>query len=81
MRKRIKVDGKFYRPVKWFHDPSDADRVDVCTGCAFDKHGKCLSTEANGYFCEEGCEFDGHIFIPCTPEATVQYVLARLEQA
>lgn len=72
MRSKIKVDGKFYKAVKWLipHD---------CTGCALESDG-CL--QANGEdVCADNCEFEGHIFIASGKEALAQYVLARLEKA
>ena len=72
MRKRIKVDGKFYKTVVWI-EPNN------CTGCALESNG-CL--QANGEeVCAQDGEFDGHIFIASGKEALAKYVLARLEKA
>lgn len=71
MRTRIKVDGKFYKPVKWIKE-------DSCHGCDLDQSFKCINN-GEGNACDYDGEFAGHIFIGMDEESKARYVLARLE--
>lgn len=72
MRTKIKVNGKYYRPVPWLEEGE-------CDGCALDKPGSnCYNTEANGSPCDDGQEFSGHIFIRHTKEALAEYIAKKL---
>lgn len=70
MKSKIKVDGKFYRPVPWVKESN-------CDGCEFDKNG-CLNDADHDNFCDDGKDFAGMIFIPHTKEAMAQYVAMKL---
>lgn len=79
MRTKIRVDGKWYKPVPWL-DPDDE-----CDGCSFDrgdfvesvKNG-CINTDAKGSPCDDGNEFSGMIFIPATKIGMAEYVAKKL---
>lgn len=82
MRTKIKVDGKYYRPVPWLQP--DAEE---CKGCAFDRGDYVSSKEAGcinkadgdkGGPCDDGNEFGGMIFIRFSKEAMAAYVAAKL---
>jgi hypothetical protein len=76
MRTKIRVNGKWYKPVPWYVDRD-------CDGCVFEGGG-CINGSANvsGKFaglCDDGEEFGWMIFIPSTKESLVKYVAKRLE--
>ena len=76
MRKRLLVDGVYYKPVPWLFESE-------CQGCYFDEHGKC----PNGVLgaapsqCDPGGEFDGSIFIELGKDAMAAYVARLLERS
>lgn len=69
MRTKIKVDGKFYRPVPWLEE-SD------CVGCAFEKSQGCPHNDSD--CCNWDDEFSGQILIPMGKEAMAEYIARRL---
>lgn len=75
MRSKIKVDGKFYKPMPWIEESG-------CVGCDLDGNG-CInydnSDDENP--CDDGSEFAGYIFIGMNKESVARYVAARLEKA
>ena len=75
MRSKIKVDGKFYKPMPWLEDGG-------CTGCDLEGNG-CINYD-NPYGanpCDGGEEFEGYIFVRMNPEGAARYVANRLEAA
>lgn len=80
MRSKIKVEGKWYRPVPWLKDAS-------CDGCALDgvDGAGCINTTKYGQPCDDGKEFTGMVLIPNTKEAYESYihkaVLQRMDNA
>jgi hypothetical protein len=74
MRSKIKVDGKFYKPVKWL-------KYDSCNGCDLEANFKCINNHSDAASCDYDGEFAGHIFIGMDKESKARYVLARLEAA
>lgn len=70
MRAKIKVDGKFYRPVPWL-------KAYECTGCVFDKKG-CINNNDHGNPCDSENEFDGYIIIPATKVGLANYIALKL---
>ena len=66
MRSRIKIEGKWYRPVPWI-------KAEDCDGCSFDKSG-CINTTEYRNPCDDGNEFTGMVLIPNTKEAYEQYM-------
>ncbi len=74
MRSKIKVDGKFYKAVRWLKD-------DSCHGCDLDVSFKCINNDSDIASCDYDGEFAGHIFIGMDKESKARYVLARLEAA
>lgn len=70
MRSKIKVNGKFYRPVPWMLG-------DECDGCFFEHEG-CINVESNNSPCDDGNEFTGKILIPATKKAMAEYVAKKL---
>ena len=71
MRSRIKVNGQWYRPVPWFGEGKE------CTGCAFEQKG-CINPADRGGPCDDGNEFEGHIFIPNTKAAYEEYLTQQV---
>lgn len=73
MRSRIRVNDKWYRPVKWLAEAE-------CDGCSFDGRD-CINGDSGKFtgLCDDGMEFSGMIFIPNTKEALAEYVVKRLE--
>ena len=74
MRSKIKVDGKFYKAVRWIKE-------DSCHGCDLDVSFKCINNHSDAASCDYDGEFAGHIFIGMDKESKARYVLARLEAA
>ena len=74
MRSRIKVRGKYFKPMPWL----DAGG---CKGCELDD-ARCVNvSDDDADSCADGAEFEGHIFISISDESTAKYVAARLEAA
>ena len=74
MRKRIRVDGLYYKPVPWlFHNK--------CDGCALDINHRCINGDSGEFpsACNEGGEFEGVIFIRSTKESLAEYIAKRLD--
>lgn len=73
MRTRIKIDGKYYRPVPWLEEAS-------CEGCSLEGYSVACSfnVEANGNPCNTGNEFAGRIMIRMTATAMAEYLARRL---
>ena len=77
MRTKIRVEGKWYKPVPWLQDlvPGASE----CDGCAFgDSTLPCLNTSERNNPCDDGNEFSGMIFIRATKAAMAAYVAKRL---
>lgn len=76
MRSKIKVDGKFYKPMPWLKNGD-------CDGCNLggEYTNCCYNTNENGTPCDEGNEFDGYIFVRMNKESVARYVMSRLEKA
>lgn len=70
MRSRIKVGGKYYRPVPWVVDSE-------CQGCVFQEISGCPHEATD--CCDWGNEFQGVIFIRMGKEAMAEYIAKRLE--
>jgi hypothetical protein len=71
MRSKIKVNGKFYKPMPWLEEG--------CLGCDLDGNGCINSGDEDP--CDDGYEFAGYIFVQMSPEGMARYVAARLEKA
>ena len=69
MRSKIKVEGRWYRPVPWLKEAS-------CDGCVLDiENGNdCINTAAYGQPCNDGEEFTGMVLIHNTKEAYEAYL-------
>lgn len=76
MRSKIKVDGKFYKPVPWL---SKDGKVNECDGCAFHQNNCLLHTYND--ICAEGNEFAQMILIPATNRGWADYIALKLEKA
>jgi len=77
MRSKIKVDGKFYKPVPWLSKDGNDNE---CDGCAFQANG-CINDYNTGNACDDGNEFCGMILIPATNRGWADYIALKLEKA
>ena len=74
MRSKIKVNGKFYKPMPWIEESG-------CVGCDLDGNGCINYDKGEEHLCDDGYEFAGYIFIGMNKESVARYVAARLEAA
>ncbi len=70
MRTKIKIKGKYYRPVPW-HVPNE------CNGCIFQEISGCPHEDTD--CCDLGAEFDRMILIPATKQGMADYIAKKLE--
>lgn len=76
MRKRIKFEGQWYKPVPWLKEGD-------CDGCAMqwdsNKYPKqCINDVWEGEPCGPTSEFEGKVFIRCGKEALAEYIAKKL---
>lgn len=76
MRKRIKFEGQWYKPVPWI-------KPKECDGCALQYDPQqypkqCINDLWDGEPCGIGGEFESKIFIRCGKEALAEYIAKKL---
>lgn len=71
MRKRVKFEGAWYKPVPWLKHES-------CDGCSlYHPNKQCLNEVSEGEPCLNG-EFKGKVFIRCGKEGLAEYIAKKL---
>ena len=76
MRRRIKFEGQWYKPVPWL-------KTNECDGCAMQyDSGNYPKQCINDVWADEPCgptsEFEGKVFIRCGKEALAEYIAKKL---